>query len=73
MSKRHPSKISKAVLYLPLLKYDFLITTVKGYFHKWLLNKIRWLLPSNENYFLTSIVRIPGTSKIELFVAIVYS
>ena len=37
------------------------------------MNKIRWLLPSNENYVFPNIVRMPGTSKMELFVAIVYS
>ena len=37
------------------------------------MNKIRWLLPSNENYVLTNIVRMPGTSKMELFVKIVYN
>ena len=31
------------------------------------------LLPSNENYVLTNIVKMPATSKMELFVTIVYS
>ena len=73
MSERHPSQILKRVLDLTLLKHDFLITTVEGYFYKWLLNKIRLLLPSNENYIFTNIVRMPATSKVMLFVTIVYS
>ena len=44
MSKIHPSKLLNRTLGLPLRKHDFLITTVEGYFSKWLLNKIRWLL-----------------------------
>ena len=56
-----------------LLKHDFLITKVECYFQKWLLNSIRWLLPSNENYLLKITVikdrsRMSATSQMELFV-----
>ena len=30
------------------------------------------VVPSNEKYALANLVRMPGTSKMELFVAIVY-
>ena len=42
------SKILKGVLDLSILRHDFLITIVECYFHKWLLNKIRWLLPQKQ-------------------------
>ena len=69
----HLSKILKRAPDLPLLKHDFLMTAVGGYFHKWLLNKIRWFLPSNKNYVLTNIIRMLTTSKMELFETIVNS
>ena len=71
--EKTPSQIFKRVLDLTLLKHDFLITTVEGYFYKWLFNKIIWVLPSNKNYIFTTIVRMHETSQVVLFVMIVYS
>ena len=57
-----------------VLFYDFVIITI-GNCLKLLSNKLRWLLPPNENYFLpiTAIknwFKMPSTSKKRLFVAI---
>ena len=57
----------KTVLDFPQPKHGFLITSVEGQFHKWLLNKIRLLFPSNENYVLTNIIWMLATSKMKLF------